>query len=168
MKKYLPLFVIAPLVLAACTPATSTTSGDRSMSSSVTTMMEESSSAMMIEESSSAAMMKQSSEAMMTSSAAMSKPDQASARVIDLTVDNFAFMPSSISLKKGEKVTLRLKGAAGIHGLAIPDLGVSVKVEPGATVDVVLNTDTAGTFSFFCNIPCGSGHKDMRGTITII
>ncbi len=156
MKKFLGLLFLAPLVLGACTPATSTTSGD-AMSSSAA-MMEGSSSAAMME--SSSAMMKSSEAAMTTSSAA-------EARVINLAVDNFSFTPSTISVKKGEKVTLHVTGANGIHGFAAPDLGLNVRVEPGQSVDVVLDTSTAGTFSFFCNIPCGPGHKEMKGSIVI-
>ena len=88
-------------------------------------------------------------------------------RVITITASNWAFSPSSITVKKGEKVTLKLVGESGIHGLAIPGLGISQRIEVGQTVSITLPTDTAGSQSFFCNIPCGSGHKSMMGTITI-
>lgn len=70
-------------------------------------------------------------------------------------------------MKKGEKVTVRLRGDVGIHGFAVRGTSVSVHVNPGEVLDVVLPTDTEGTFEFFCNVPCGDGHKDMKGTLTV-
>ncbi len=90
-----------------------------------------------------------------------------SARVIPITANNFTFSPAAISVKKGEKITLRLTGKEGNHGFAVADLGINTPVSEGKTVDVDLPTDKAGTFSFRCSVPCGSGHRDMTGTITI-
>ncbi len=84
-----------------------------------------------------------------------------------MTVENFAFVPSVINVRKGEKVTIRIKGVSGLHSFGVADLGLNVKVNPGETVDIDLPTDTTGTFTFRCMIPCGSGHKSMVGTITI-
>lgn len=90
-----------------------------------------------------------------------------SARTITINVTNFAFAPNAVTVKKGEKITLRLVGGEGRHGFAIPELGINVPVDEGKTVDVDLPTDKTGTFSFRCSIPCGSGHRDMTGSITI-
>lgn len=89
------------------------------------------------------------------------------ARVISISVSNFAFTPGSVAVRKGEKITLRLTGESGRHGFAIPELGINVPVDEGKTVDIELPTDKTGTFSFRCSIPCGSGHRDMTGSITI-
>ena len=90
-----------------------------------------------------------------------------SPRVVTITTSNFAFTPNAITVKKGEKITLRLQGKEGMHGFAIADLGINTAVDQGKTVDVTLPTDQAGTFSFRCSIPCGPGHRDMTGTITV-
>ena len=89
------------------------------------------------------------------------------ARIVAVDVDNFTFAPNAITAKKGENVTVRLTGVDGSHGFAIPELGVNAAVAAGASVDVTLPTDRTGTFTFLCSVPCGSGHKDMNGTITI-
>jgi cytochrome c oxidase subunit 2 len=88
-------------------------------------------------------------------------------RTIKMTATDWAFSPTSITLKKGEKVSIELTAIEGDHGIGIPDLGVSQRVEPGETVTVAIPTEKVGTFTFFCNVPCGSGHKEMRGTIVI-
>ena len=91
----------------------------------------------------------------------------ASARIITVATSNFVFTPNAITVKKGEKITLRLQGKEGMHGFGIPDLGINTSVAEGKTVDVELPTDQTGTFSFRCTVPCGPGHKEMTGTITI-
>lgn len=91
----------------------------------------------------------------------------ATARTISITAANWAFTPSVITVKKGEKVLLNLVGESGIHGIGIPGLGISQRIDLGATTSVTLPTDAAGTYDFRCNVPCGPGHKEMKGTITI-
>ena len=97
----------------------------------------------------------------------MSSAPAVAARVISITVDNFLFEPSMIKVKKGEKITLRITGKGGIHSFAVPELGINQRIEAGQTVSIDLPTDQAGTFSFFCAVPCGPGHKDMKGSIVI-
>lgn len=102
-----------------------------------------------------------------SSSADDSADESADARIIEVTVDNWAFAPTAITAATGEKVIVRLTGVEGIHSFAIEDLGINVRVEAGQTVDVEIPTDKAGTFAFRCRIPCGDGHMDMKGTLTI-
>lgn len=111
---------------------------------------------------SSAVMMQQNS-----SPAIMRKSSSAHERVISIVASNFAFAPNAITVKKGEKVTLRITSSEGIHGFGIPDMGINERVAPGDTIDITLDTSVAGTFAFRCTVPCGPGHQDMTGTITI-
>ena len=88
-------------------------------------------------------------------------------RTVHMDVTDWAFTPSTITLKKGEKITLELTGVDGDHGISAPDLGIEKKFEAGETVMVTVPTDKTGTFNFRCNVPCGHGHRDMTGTIII-
>lgn len=89
-------------------------------------------------------------------------------RIIKVSLSNWEFSPKDIQVKKGEKVTLELKDVEGTHGVAIPGLGVSTgAMEPGQTLDIEIPTDTTGKFKFFCNVPCGEGHAEMKGAITV-
>ena len=108
-----------------------------------------------------------SSESAASEATNASEPASAEARVIVITATDWEFSPSAITVKKGEKVTLRITGAEGKHGIAIADLGINTMIDAGKTVDVALPTDKAGTFSFRCSVPCGPGHQEMMGTITI-
>jgi cytochrome c oxidase subunit II len=64
-------------------------------------------------------------------------------------------------------VQLIVKGAEGMHGLAIPELRINEHVDAGSTVVIDLPTDVAGTFAFLCSVPCGPGHREMKGRIVI-
>ncbi len=91
----------------------------------------------------------------------------ATPRVIKLAAENWQFTPNAVSAKQGEKVTLELTGVSGTHGFSVPELGINVTVIEGQTVTVELPTDKTGTYELFCSIPCGEGHKDMKGTVVI-
>jgi cytochrome c oxidase subunit II len=88
-------------------------------------------------------------------------------RIIDVTITNWSFTPAVVSVVKGEKVQLLLKGDGGIHSLAVDGLGLNVRVLPGETTLVDVPTDTVGTFKGRCGVPCGPGHRDMTFTIVI-
>jgi len=97
----------------------------------------------------------------------MMEEDVMATRVIEITAEDWAFAPATITVKKGEKVQLSITGVTGDHGYAVPDLGINVGVIAGETVVVDLPTDKAGEFAVRCSVPCGSGHKDMTGMIII-
>lgn len=171
-------FFLAFLVLAACEmPAGVDTDDSSSSSISVSSASSEATSVSTSESSSdtsssdsssSTTSASQSSSSAMSSSSGSSTTSSPSAkRTIDISVDNWVFSPSTVTAKKGEVLEIRLTGIAGTHGFAIPDLGINQTVAPGETITITIPTDKAGTFKFFCSIPCGSGHKDMTGTITI-
>lgn len=88
-------------------------------------------------------------------------------RVIPVTSENWKFTPNMITVKNGETVQLQVTGISGVHGFAVPDLGINVPVAPGQTVTIDLPTDSVGPHAFFCSIPCGPGHSDMKGQIVI-
>lgn len=147
MRLKISLFLPLALALAACNNMTGNVIGGEDSSSS-DAMMDTS-----------------SSEAMMDSS---SSDDEQAARVIEMTVDEWTFAPNAIQVAQGENVIVRLTGVKGSHSFAIPDLDINVPIEPGETKDVTIPTDKAGTFAFRCFVPCGEGHKEMTGTLTII
>ncbi|MDB4978642.1 MAG: cytochrome c oxidase subunit [Candidatus Peribacteria bacterium] len=100
-------------------------------------------------------------------SSASSVTADSTVRIIPMTVTTFKFEPNAVTLKKGEKVKIRITGIEGVHGIGVPALGINVPVNPGETVDIDVPTDTAGTYEFYCTIPCGPGHDSMKGTIVI-
>ncbi len=90
-----------------------------------------------------------------------------SIRKITISAKNWAFIPTLITVKKGERVQLIVKNSEGVHGFAIPELRINEQLDAGQTIIVDLPTDVTGTLVFRCSVPCGPGHTEMTGTIVI-
>jgi|GEM_PF-678952 len=170
-KRLNVISVLALTVLAACTP---TADVDTTVDVDVDGQASSRSVPFLQDDSSSSEDDGVELEASSASRAAVTPPASSTAttpsstvRTIQINVENWAFNPTTITAKKGEKVQLQLVGDSGIHGFAVPGLGKNVRVEAGKTVTITLPTDTAGSFEARCSIPCGSGHKDMTATILI-
>lgn len=86
---------------------------------------------------------------------------------LDMIAKQWEFEPSKVNANVGDKVILHIKSVDVSHGFALPDFGVSQRLEPGKTETVEFTADKAGEFSFFCNVACGSGHKGMRGQLVV-
>ncbi len=88
-------------------------------------------------------------------------------KVIAITAKRFEFTPNHIVLKRGEPVTLRLTSLDVVHGFFVRALKADELIEPGKTVNVKVNPETAGTFTVICHHFCGAGHGNMKMTITV-
>ncbi len=87
---------------------------------------------------------------------------------INIEAYNWGFNQEPVTIKKGDRVRIKLTSSSGTHGIAIPDFGVSSgPVSPGQEEIIEFTADKAGTFVYFCNIPCGQGHSSMRGQLVI-
>lgn len=89
-------------------------------------------------------------------------------QVIKVTVKKFAFVPDGIRLKAGVPVILEFTPAEVLMGFNVPDLGVRTDIVPGKVTRLRLVPTKTGSFVFFCDIFCGSGHSEMTGTITVV
>ncbi len=162
MKKITSLSVAALVLLSACAPAANVGLSDSSALSSMDhSSMDHSDSSHDMSAGAPTA------EEEAASSAAASAAVSAGARVITMSVTDFVFSPNTITVNKGEKVVVRLTAVSGTHGFGSSELGLNVRIEPGETKDIVIPTDKAGIFAFKCSVPCGSGHRDMTGTIIV-
>lgn len=97
-----------------------------------------------------------------------SKPQPAGTTRV--TMSDFAFKPSAISLPAGRTTFFLVNSAMDAHDMVVEDrsghvIGKSSSIAAGdaATFTVEL---AAGTYTFYCDIP---GHRDagMTGTLTI-
>jgi cytochrome c oxidase subunit II len=89
------------------------------------------------------------------------------ARVVDIAAKRFEFSPRELVLKRGEKVTLRLRTGDVTHGFYQKALGIDTTIEPGKTTEVTLTPEKAGRFLTICDHFCGSGHGGMSMTIVV-
>lgn len=92
---------------------------------------------------------------------------QEPARVVEISAKRFEFNPKQVTLKRGEKVTIRLVSTDRAHGLLIKPLGVDLDADDGKPGEITITPDAAGTFPAICDHYCGSGHGNMKMTIVV-
>lgn len=89
------------------------------------------------------------------------------AKEIVIQAKNWEFTPSVITVNQGDSVSLKITSIDVDHGFALPDFGVAASLKPGKTETVVFTADKKGEFTFFCNVFCGAGHKEMKGKLIV-
>lgn len=90
-----------------------------------------------------------------------------STKEFSITAKKWEFVPSTISVNKGDKVKLIVESIDVDHGFSISEFGVKRTLKPGQTEIIEFTADQSGTFSFFCSVSCGSGHSSMKGTLIV-
>jgi cytochrome c oxidase subunit II len=94
--------------------------------------------------------------------AAESKP-----RVIKVVARKFVFVPAEIRVKKGETVVLQFTAPEVPMGFNLPDFSARADIIPGKVSTLRFTPDKTGSFTFACDVFCGSGHEDMAGTLIV-
>ncbi len=82
-------------------------------------------------------------------------------------VFRFGFDPTIIEANRGDIVRIIAVSTDVAHGLALPEYGINLRLEPGVEQVAEFVADTPGEFTFYCSVPCGSGHSGMRGTLKV-
>ena len=85
----------------------------------------------------------------------------------DITAKRWAYTPSTITVSEGDVVTLNIKSMDVTHGFSLFEFGVNERLTPGKTTTVEFVADKAGEYTFFCTVPCGSGHSNMNGKLIV-
>jgi cytochrome c oxidase subunit II len=88
-------------------------------------------------------------------------------RVIKVIAKKFEFVPGEIRVKQGETVTLQFTAPEVPMGFNLADFNLRADIMPGKVVSLDFTPDKAGTFTFLCDVFCGSGHEDMSGTLIV-
>ncbi len=86
---------------------------------------------------------------------------------IEVSVKRFAYMPSEITLKKGEPVVLALMSEDVAHGLKFKELNLNTKFSKGNPSELAFTPDKAGDFIGHCSVFCGAGHGSMTLTLHV-
>ncbi len=87
--------------------------------------------------------------------------------VIKVVAKKYEFNPSKITVKAGVPVILELTSADRVHGFSIPELKLHAEIKPGETAKLQFTPDKPGTYSFKCDVYCGSGHPNMKGVLIV-
>lgn len=89
-------------------------------------------------------------------------------REIEVVAYQFGFDPDPIRVHQGETVRLLLTTDDVAHGIGLSEFSIDARVAPGETTEITFVADTAGEFTFVCNVPCGPGHRSMTGQLVVI
>lgn len=89
------------------------------------------------------------------------------ARIVTISAKRFEFTPSQITLKRGERVTLRISAEDRDHGLYQKDLKMALDLKPERAAEFSFLPEKAGRFVAICDHFCGSGHGNMKLVINV-
>ncbi len=101
-------------------------------------------------------------------SVAAATPTANAEQVIHITAQKFAYSPSQIVITLGEPVILELTSLDREHGFRAEELGIRADVRPGEITRIRLVPQRTGSFTFACDVFCGSGHEEMAGEIIVV
>lgn len=86
---------------------------------------------------------------------------------INIDSKQYAFEPSLIQVKKGQRVCLKLTSQDVEHGIMIDGYHVHVHGTKDSPGEVQFVADRVGEFNFICHQVCGTGHDDMKGKLIV-
>lgn len=89
-------------------------------------------------------------------------------RVVEVVARRFAFEPSEIQARVGERLRLVVTSADGVHGIEIERFRVNREIPRGGKpVTIEFTASRAGRFPILCSEYCGEGHEEMKGVLVV-
>ncbi|MBL7058888.1 cupredoxin domain-containing protein [Candidatus Pacearchaeota archaeon] len=85
----------------------------------------------------------------------------------DIVANNWDFSPNKIEVNLGDQVILNIESVEGAHGIALYDFEINEFINQGDQITIEFIANKQGTFSFYCNVPCGHGHSSMNGLFIV-
>lgn len=86
---------------------------------------------------------------------------------VAIAASKFEFTPETVTVKRGQPVTLVLTSFDRIHGFKLVELGLRTEIVPDRETRLTFTPDKPGRFTFFCDVFCGDGHDEMSGTLVV-
>lgn len=80
---------------------------------------------------------------------------------------NFSFSPSTIKVKKGDRVKITFKNTQGFHNFIIDEFGVATQQTQSPDTEVLeFTADKVGSFEYYCSV---GTHRSMGmvGTLKV-
>jgi len=96
------------------------------------------------------------------------QPAQPKEKVIRIDAKRFDYTPGELTLKKGEAVILELTSRDVLMGFNLPDFNLRADMIPDKVTRVRFVPDKTGSFTFLCDVFCGSKHEEMNGRLTVV
>jgi plastocyanin len=96
------------------------------------------------------------------------KESGSSVQEITVEGNEFAFTPSTLTVKKGEEVKVMFKNTGKYpHNFVVADINVTSKtIQPGQSDTVIFTPEKAGSYEYNCSIG-NHTEKGMTGTLTV-
>ena len=102
-------------------------------------------------------------------------------QVVNVTAKKYEFDPSTIRVKQGTKVQLKITPTDHAHGFKISDLPDAggkpglvfassqdcVRIDEGRSTTFEFVAQNPGTYSFRCCVHCGWHHRAMKGEVVV-
>lgn len=91
-------------------------------------------------------------------------------KIVRVTAERFAFVPSEITVDEGTLIELRISSEDTSHGFRLVgpgDLNVRIPKRGRGDIRVTFAAPEPGTYAFECSRVCGAGHGFMRGTLRV-
>jgi large repetitive protein len=91
------------------------------------------------------------------------------AKVFNITAQTFQYTvsPLPFEVNVGDSVTLNIRSIDTTHGFQMERYSGSQTIRFNQTTTVSFIANTAGTFTYFCTIVCGTGHEGMDGIFVV-
>lgn len=84
-----------------------------------------------------------------------------------MTAKKWEFDPRIITVNNGDTVQLHITSMDVEHGFMLPDFNINKQLHPNQTTDIEFVADKIGTFTFSCNVFCGTNHSRMNGSLIV-
>lgn len=111
-------------------------------------------------------------------------PASGDVQVIEISAKKYDFTPSSIRVKQGTTVQLKItatdrshgfkieefpegKAKSGSPGLVLNSSPDCLKIEEGHTQTIEFRAKEPGTYRFKCCVRCGLHHRSMKGELIV-
>jgi cytochrome c oxidase subunit 2 len=88
--------------------------------------------------------------------------------VMEVHARRYTFVPSEVTIRKGQTVKLELVSDDVIHSLVIDGLHLQARMPARKKVEVVITPNQVGDFKGKCGVFCGSGHGQMTFTVHVV
>lgn len=84
-----------------------------------------------------------------------------------LTATDSGFEPSSLTVKKGERVRLIITATDCEHEFRLNAFDILQALKKGDPEIIEFTASKAGTFTFKSSVYCGKGHGRLNGKLTV-
>ncbi len=96
------------------------------------------------------------------------KPSESDYREFTITAKDSGFEPSTLTVKKGEKVRLIITATDCEHEFRLQAFDILQALKKGDPEIIEFTASKSGTFEFKSSVYCGKGHGKMRGRLEVL